>query len=199
MFYSEAHFGEGTGPIWLDEVICSPGITNLSQCLHNGYNVTDCTHREDASVSCAKSTSEGERRCTCISNDPLGCIPRIVPMDYEWEGLVEVRQGGEWRAVCDDNWDVHDAEVVCRALQYSVVLSVAMVGKVSAELYWFDGLACTGREKSLCVCPMNFIDPCIGHNEGAVIACGCKYWRESEEIKVCLFLRPRSIFCSFGG
>ena len=42
----------GTGPIWLDEVTCSPGITSLSNCVHNGLNNSDCKHSEDAGVSC---------------------------------------------------------------------------------------------------------------------------------------------------
>lgn len=42
----------GTGPIWLDEVTCSPGITSLSNCVHNGLNNSDCKHAEDAGVSC---------------------------------------------------------------------------------------------------------------------------------------------------
>lgn len=50
--YSNSYFGMGTGPIWLDEVTCSPGITSLSNCVHNGLNNSDCKHTEDAGVSC---------------------------------------------------------------------------------------------------------------------------------------------------
>lgn len=48
-----AHFGQGTGTIWLDEVECSPGSDDLSKCLHNQIGLTDCSHKEDAGVVCA--------------------------------------------------------------------------------------------------------------------------------------------------
>lgn len=49
---SEAEFGKGSGPIWLDEVQCSAGAGTLSNCLHNPIGVTDCEHSEDAGVEC---------------------------------------------------------------------------------------------------------------------------------------------------
>ena len=51
---SFAFFGEGTGPIWLDEVSCTGSESELLECPHNGIGNHDCSHFEDASVSCGK-------------------------------------------------------------------------------------------------------------------------------------------------
>ena len=50
--FDEAYFGEGSGTILLDDVICSGTESDLLSCSHNGLRVHDCDHSEDAGVRC---------------------------------------------------------------------------------------------------------------------------------------------------
>ena len=50
-----ARFGLGSGPVWLDNVACSGSESSIENCSHNGWGVEDCTHDEDASVTCSST------------------------------------------------------------------------------------------------------------------------------------------------
>ena len=52
---SFARFGEGSGPIWLDDVSCIGSESELLECPHNGIGNHNCDHSEDASVRCSVS------------------------------------------------------------------------------------------------------------------------------------------------
>ncbi len=60
---SRAHFGEGTGTIWLDDVFCIGNEESLLDCSHSGLRVHNCKHSEDSSVACS---SEFPPSCVCI-------------------------------------------------------------------------------------------------------------------------------------
>ncbi|XP_073208968.1 neurotrypsin-like isoform X3 [Lepidochelys kempii] len=50
--FSWAHYGQGSGPILLDEVECSGNELSLDQCKKNNWGQQNCDHIEDAGVSC---------------------------------------------------------------------------------------------------------------------------------------------------
>ena len=51
--YSNAYFGQGSGPILLDNVTCTRSESTLASCGHLGFNNTrSCSHFEDAGVRC---------------------------------------------------------------------------------------------------------------------------------------------------
>ena len=47
-----AYYGRGTGPILLDNLLCTGTETSLFDCNHNGIGRHDCSHYDDASVIC---------------------------------------------------------------------------------------------------------------------------------------------------
>ncbi|KAL5491146.1 hypothetical protein EMCRGX_G016379 [Ephydatia muelleri] len=48
-----AYFGQGVGPVWLDEVLCSGGEQSLLECSHSEVGAHNCRHSEDAGVICS--------------------------------------------------------------------------------------------------------------------------------------------------
>ena len=51
--YITYNFGQGSGPIWLDNVICTGSESTIASCGHLGFNVTrSCGHYEDVRIVC---------------------------------------------------------------------------------------------------------------------------------------------------
>ena len=52
---SGGSFGNGTGPILLDDVMCTGLENNLESCQHAGIGAHNCTHSNDAGIVCLSS------------------------------------------------------------------------------------------------------------------------------------------------
>ncbi|XP_074607758.1 galectin-3-binding protein A-like [Acropora palmata] len=55
--YTGALFGQGTGPIWMDDVACSGSESHIYDCRQHGWGSHDCTHSKDSSVRCLYGSS----------------------------------------------------------------------------------------------------------------------------------------------
>ncbi|NXO55286.1 DMBT1 protein, partial [Aramus guarauna] len=157
-----AHFGQGKGPIWLDDVRCTGTEAALSECRAKGWGIHGCEHGEDASVVC--------------SDSGIDSIPRLrlVGGWSECAGRVEVFYDNEWGTVCDDSWDLSDAAVVCRQLGCGGAVSApgaARFGWGSGRI-WLDDVSCTGQETNFfeCGAKMWGVHNCR-HGEDAGVVC----------------------------
>ena len=67
--YGSAYFGEGSGPILLDNITCTGSESTLANCGHLGVGVIrSCSHSEDVGVRCSSSgTYVLHRLYNCIS------------------------------------------------------------------------------------------------------------------------------------
>lgn len=92
----------------------------------------------------------------------------------ECSGRVEMWHQGSWGTICDDAWDMADANVVCRQLGCGSAVSAlteAAFGKGTGPI-WLEKVHCKGTELSLWDCPAK---PLFGkncdHKEDAAVNC----------------------------
>ena len=95
-----------------------------------------------------------------------------------YEGRVRVYHNNRWGTVCDDNWDLNDAHVVCHQLFGTGAVEakkLAFFGQGSGTI-WLDDVACNGNESSLdgCIHPLWGLHNC-NHGEDAGVICKGKF------------------------
>ena len=99
---------------------------------------------------------------------------RLADGANETEGRVEIYLNGRWGTVCDDSWDINDANVVCNQLGFSGAIAVvrhAGFGQGSGPIQ-LDNVGCVGNESALADCPANPINQHdCGHHEDAGVRC----------------------------
>ncbi|KAM7167499.1 scavenger receptor cysteine-rich domain-containing protein DMBT1-like isoform 4-T4 [Macrochelys suwanniensis] len=156
-----AHYGEGSGQIWLDDVNCSGNESSLWECPSGGWGLHNCRHNEDAGVICSENKQI-----------------RLVNGTDHCSGRVEIYYNGTWGTVCDNSWDLSDANVACKQLRCGHAISApvsARYGSGSGKI-WMDDVNCSGNESNLWVCPFRGWGQhnCGDHEDAGVICSGSK-------------------------
>ena len=101
---------------------------------------------------------------------------RVVHGDNSCSGRVEIYHNGEWGTVCDDYWDLSDAEVVCRQLGCGKAVGVPQdvyFGQGSGKI-WLDDVRCSGTESSITQCKHNGfgVEDCDASEDAGVVCSG---------------------------
>ena len=80
---------------------------------------------------------------------------RLADGEDDLEGRVELFAFDSWHTVCDDEWDINDAHVVCRALGYPGAAQVYTDSHFGGGDHpiLLDDLECNGDEHTLMLCP----------------------------------------------
>ena len=90
-------------------------------------------------------------------------------------GRVEVYYNGTWGTVCDDDWDINDAHVVCKQLGFRYALNAygsARHGEGTGPIL-LDDVSCVSNESSLFSCEHNGIrNHNCDHSEDGSVRCG---------------------------
>ncbi len=107
------------------------------------------------------------------------CVLDHVPLrlsggEGRCSGRLEVYHNAVWGSVCDDQWDISDAQVVCRQMGCGAALRAdgnSVFGS-GEGVVWLNRVECRGNEIHLWDCPLslkNHTD--CSHKEHAGLTC----------------------------
>ncbi|XP_073726148.1 scavenger receptor cysteine-rich type 1 protein M130-like [Misgurnus anguillicaudatus] len=155
---SEPNYSDGLrSQNWLDYFKCRSDDSSLWQCPSSPWGQNYYSRDEVANIICSDHLplrlSGGKGLCS---------------------GRLEVYHNSVWGSVCDDLWDIRDAQVVCRQLGCGAALSVDGNEAFGAGegVVWMNRVECRGTEIHLWDCPhvlKNHTD--CSHKEQARLIC----------------------------
>nr|XP_023662354.1 antigen WC1.1-like [Paramormyrops kingsleyae] len=144
-------------PNWLDNLKCRPHDSTLWQCSSSNWGDNKCEEGEVAQI-------------TCDGHPPM----RLRGGSSECSGRVELLHEGSWGTVCDDSWDLRDAQVVCRRLVCGTALEAhgnSAFGRGTGTI-WLNEVNCRGDELHLWDCPHSLqVQWNCSHKEDAGVTC----------------------------
>ncbi|XP_078539615.1 scavenger receptor cysteine-rich domain-containing protein DMBT1-like isoform X2 [Lissotriton helveticus] len=133
-------FGISALPVLMSDVQCQGDEYALWKCAQRGWDVNTCPTGRNAGVTCTGGAD----------------TVRLVNSGDACRGRVEIKHENRWGTVCDSDWDLKDAEVVCRQLNCGSASSAETINYLfgsGVSPVWMSDVRCTGEEKSIFDCP----------------------------------------------
>ncbi|XP_072904056.1 scavenger receptor cysteine-rich type 1 protein M130-like [Hemitrygon akajei] len=179
-YYSQK-YGKGSDPIWLDGIKCLSYESTLWQCHAEPWGKHNCQHNEDAGVECEEakisdrsSVKASEARNVSQPGYVAELRMRLSGGNTNCSGRLEIQSNNIWGTICDDSWDLADANVACRQLGCGSALLTRVPGKNIQDVgdLWLDEVKCKGSESFLSSCPSSPLGQHdCDHKEDVFIVC----------------------------
>uniref|UniRef100_H2ZTM2 Serine protease 12 n=1 Tax=Latimeria chalumnae TaxID=7897 RepID=H2ZTM2_LATCH len=171
-----AHFGQGSGPILLDEVECTGNELSLDECQKNNWGNHNCDHIEDAGVSCNPFTGESIRGSPTAANVALMTAEEKQQKKAREQRLSHCLNEF-WPSKCICSHTYSNDYFLCQKLIYGGPAKARMMayfGEGKGPIH-LDNVKCSGSENLLeeCVKRDNGTHNCW-HSEDAGVICDYK-------------------------
>ncbi|KAM6184361.1 antigen WC1.1-like [Sarcoramphus papa] len=172
-------YGRVSGPAWLDNVQCGEKTSSFWQCPSTPWNPQSCEDlRDEIHITCNGARPEMPPTPLAPCPNSTSCTARekirAVGGEDRCSGRVEVWHRGSWGTVCDDSWDMRDAEVACRQLGCGPPVSALHEAAFGMGIgpIWLEQVECRGTELSLQDCWARPGDSgACRHKEDAAVRC----------------------------
>ncbi|XP_058879012.1 antigen WC1.1-like isoform X1 [Acipenser ruthenus] len=132
-----AAFGEGSGPVWLNDVKCLGNESALWECPSAKRGEQNCRHKKDAGVVCSEFKDL-----------------RLVSAEFDCAGRLEIFYNGTWGSVCSNKMSSTTVNMICQQLGCGGKGTLQYINQFGAGSgpKWLDEVDCHGFESVLWQC-----------------------------------------------